>query len=79
MFDPNMTYWQSLKIIARGLIQWPLREDDLDDLYDSARKTYWCFVRGILRLTLLLTLPISAPIIALFVHLYRKKITREGE
>lgn len=26
MFDPNMTYWQSLKIVTRGLIQWPLRE-----------------------------------------------------
>jgi hypothetical protein len=72
MFDPNTTYWQSLKIVARGLIQWPLRSDEIDEVCDAVKAIGYSTVAAITRIICLLTLPISALIIALVIPLYRK-------
>lgn len=68
-FDADMTYWQSLKIVAVGLIQWPFRMDDWTNIWTAFKDLLYYGVIGPgIRLILLLTLPISAPIFAFIVQ-----------
>lgn len=67
-----MTYWQSLKSVARGLLRWPLPLEDAEAICDNVKDLSWNIMIVTLRFIILLTLPISAPIMTLIVHLYRK-------
>lgn len=74
-FDAVMTYWQTLKEIVVAMIQWPFRKQDWDDIWKAFKDLMFYAVLGpALRLFLLLTLPVSAPVFAYFVQAERRKI-----
>ena len=73
-FDPDMTYWQSLKIVAKGIIQWPLSRHDLRELREALETAAKVIGGAILRITVLLLWPISAPLLTLAVQ-YDRKLT----
>lgn len=75
-FDSEMTYWQTLRIVARGLIQWPVGHDDLTALWEGIKDVLYYGLAPIARLLALITLPISAPIFAWIVQIERKKTAK---
>lgn len=85
-FDPNMTYWQSLRIVARGLIQSPFREGDLRYLRAQVAEIGECMlvigstVGGwFVRLAATILMPISAPILTCLVQVERRKTAKQHE
>lgn len=79
-FDPNMTYWQSLRIVARGLVQSPFRKGDLRYLKTQVGEISECLLAigatvggWILRITATIVLPISAPLLTWLVQVERRK------
>jgi hypothetical protein len=74
VFNKDMTYLQSLRIVAKGLIQWPLRLHEITDMWESFKTSFLYFVAPFVRIITLILLPISAPIFALIVQRERKRI-----
>lgn len=72
-FDPNMTYWQSLRIVARGLIQWPLNRYEIKQIAEALKDAAVYLGAPLARLLALILLPISAPLFALLVQMDRRK------
>lgn len=73
-FDADMKFWQVLKIVTIGLIQWPYRMGDWDDIWTAFKDFMFYGVIGpLFRLFLMMTLPISAPIFAFVVQADRRK------
>lgn len=78
-FDPDKTYWQSLKIVARALIRWPVRYEEWSDFFNGAKEILCFFAGAIYRITALILLPISAPLITLLVQAERRRIVKVKE
>jgi hypothetical protein len=75
----NMTYYQQLKIVIRGLIQWPAYSWELKELWEHVKEVLWIIFIILSRLVYLVILPISAPIIALIIHVTKDKPKETGE
>ena len=78
-FDANMTYWQSLRIVAKGLIQWPLHRHEVRQIGEAIKEAATYTAIPLMRLIALILLPISAPIFTLLVQMDRKKIAAARE
>jgi hypothetical protein len=72
-FDPDMTYWQSLRIVARGLIQNPIREGELEEFVEGLKNVLYYGLSPVARLVAMLFLPIAAPLLTLIVQVERRK------
>lgn len=80
MFDPNVTYWQSLRIVARGLIQWPLNRYEARQIAAAIKDAAVYSIIPFARVIALILLPFSAPLCAWLVQRDRKKTAaRIGE
>lgn len=75
-FDPDMSYMQSLKHVTKGLIQLPTSLDDLCEAWDAILSILYITSGFVIRLILLLTLPLSAPLITLVIQAHRRKLSR---
>jgi hypothetical protein len=69
---PHMTYLQSLKVVARGLVQWPITLVEIRCIAVDATIIAKRLATSAFRLICLLTLPISAPLLTLLVQRIRK-------
>lgn len=78
-FDPNMTYWQSLRIVARGLIQNPIREGEFEEFKEGLKNVLYYGTAPFARLVAMFLLPISAPFFTWVVQVERRKIAAEKE
>lgn len=78
-FDPNMTYWQSLRIVARGLIQNPTRKYEREGFKSGLMDVLYYGSAPIARLAVMLLLPISAPLFAWLVQIDRRKTAAARE
>lgn len=72
-FDPDMTYWQSLRIVARGLIQWPIYKCEMRWAADAVKEAAGYITLPFARLFALILLPISAPLLAWLVQVDRRR------
>lgn len=72
-FDPDMTYWQTFRIILKGLVRWPLDKHEVGQMFEYAYYTGVIILTGFIRIIALLLLPISAPLFTLLVQAERKK------
>lgn len=69
MKDESRTYWQWLRIVAR--MTFPMRHDFAgiwEGLTDFVRAVVWCVSVLFMRVLLLLTLPVSGPLLARWMH-----------
>lgn len=78
-FNPDISNLQALKIVTKGLIQWPISKRELLHLMDDIGSVLFHILIPIIILIALITLPISVPIFTFLVQLERKKIALERE
>jgi hypothetical protein len=77
-FDPNMKFAESLKQVTKGLIRFPLDSYEASESFDALKTVAYYSMCVILRIIILITLPISAPIITALVQHYRRKQARKN-
>ena len=78
-FDANMTYWQSLKIVTRGLIQWPMCRSEIEEFIDALTDTLYYLSLPLIRVLALLTLPISALLLTFAVQAERQQKAKDAK
>lgn len=74
-FDQDMTYWQSMKIVARGLIQWPMTRAEAIEICEYVGNAALGLGGALLRLVVLILCPISVPLLTWAVQIERRKTT----
>lgn len=77
-YDENMTYWQSLRIVVSAMLtSAPMRMDDVDEICEGMKMIMWASFGVLIRIIVLVTLPISALLLAWTVQIERKRIAKQ--
>lgn len=74
--NTDMTYWQTFKILFVGLVLAPIDPDRVEEIVDGLWVVICALFRILLRLILLITFPLSVPLIAWYIQSIRRQ-TRE--
>jgi hypothetical protein len=74
--NTDMTYWQTFKILFVGLILVPIDADRIEEIVDGLWVVICALFRILLRLIVLITFPLSVPLIAWYIQSIRRQ-TRE--
>jgi hypothetical protein len=79
-FDPDMTYWQSFKIVAREIVlRWPIDRDAVDGICEGACQIVDSVLVIAFRVLVLAFAPLSIPLLALAVQADRRKTAKQME
>lgn len=78
-FDSEMTYLQSLRIVARSLIQWPFRDGEWELFIDGVKDALYYGLSPVVRIIALILLPISAPLFAWLAQINRRRMAAAKE
>lgn len=72
-----LTYWQTLKVIAIGVLQWPLNGYEVGEFLKAAWEMLWILFIVVMRIVIVLTYPVSIFIVAAFIQLARIRVTKK--